>query len=104
MKGVMILEIKNLHTNVDIVTRSKGASVIAKALYNARDILRDERYGKLEDYTKIHDLVFSKIFLPDHIPKNFSNREYIWNEVEKIEKSKNFCDKTCGFRTHRKQD
>ena len=65
------MEIKNLHTNVDIVTRSKGASVIAKALYNARDILRDERYGKLEDYTKIHDLVFSKIFLPDHIPKIF---------------------------------
>lgn len=24
MKGVMILEIKNLHTHVDIVTRSRG--------------------------------------------------------------------------------
>lgn len=35
------------------------------------------------------DLVFSKIFLPEHIPKEFLNREYLWNEVEKIEKSKN---------------
>ena len=89
MKGAMILEIKNLHTHVDIVTRSKGASVIAKAAYNARDKLNDEHYGKVHDYSKKEDLLFSKIFLPEHIPKKFSNREYLWNEVEKIEKSKN---------------
>ena len=83
------MEIKSLHTHVDIVSRSKGASVIAKAAYNARDKLQDEYYGKTHDYSKKTDLVFSKIFLPEHIPKEFSNREYLWNEVEKIEKSKN---------------
>lgn len=83
------MEIKSLHTHVDIVTRSKGHSVIAKAAYNARDKLQDEYYGKTHDYSKKTDLVFSKIFLPEHIPKEFSNREYLWNEVEKIEKSKN---------------
>ena len=83
------MEIKSLHTHVDIVSRSKGASVIAKAAYNARDKLQDEYYGKTHDYSKKEDLVFSKIFLPEHIPKEFSNREYLWNEVEKIEKSKN---------------
>lgn len=83
------LEIKSLHTHVDIVSRSKGASVIAKAAYNARDKLRDEYYVKIHDYSKKDDLVFSKIFLPEHIPKEFSNREYLWNSVEKIEKSKN---------------
>lgn len=83
------MEIKSLHTHVDIVTRSKGASVIAKAAYNARDKLQDEYYGKTHDYSKKTDLVFSKIFLPEYIPKEFSNREYLWNEVEKIEKSKN---------------
>ncbi|MDS3573829.1 MobQ family relaxase [Streptococcus pneumoniae] len=83
------MEIKSLHTHVDIVARSKGASVIAKAAYNARDKLKDEYYGKTHDYSKKDDLVFSKIFLPEHIPKEFSNREYLWNEVEKIEKSKN---------------
>ena len=85
----MILEIKSLHTHVDIVSRSKGASVIAKAAYNARDKLKDEYYVKIHDYSKKDDLVFSKIFLPEHIPKEFSNREYLWNSVEKIEKSKN---------------
>lgn len=83
------METKSLHTHVDIVSRSKGASVIAKAAYNARDKLKDEYYGKTHDYSKKDDLVFSKIFLPEHIPKEFSNREYLWNEVEKIEKSKN---------------
>lgn len=83
------MEIKSLHTHVDIVSRSKGHSVLAKAAYNARDKLQDEYYGKTHDYSKKTDLVFSKIFLPEHIPKEFSNREYLWNEVEKIEKSKN---------------
>lgn len=83
------MEAKSLHTHVDIVTRSKGASVIAKAAYNARDKLNDEHYRKVHDYSKKEDLVFSKIFLPEHIPKEFSDREYLWNSVEKIEKSKN---------------
>ena len=83
------MEAKSLHTHVDIVTRSKGASVIAKAAYNARDKLNDEHYGKVHDYSKKEDLVFSKIFLPEHISKEFSDREYLWNSVEKIEKSKN---------------
>ena len=83
------MEAKSLHTHVDIVSRSKGESVIAKAAYNARDKLKDDYYGKTHDYSKKDDLVFSKIFLPEHIPKEFSKREYLWNEVEKIEKSKN---------------
>ncbi|HEL0414113.1 TPA: MobA/MobL family protein [Streptococcus equi subsp. zooepidemicus] len=83
------METKSLHTHVDIVSRSKGHSVLAKAAYNARDKLKDDYYGKTHDYSKKDDLVFSKIFLPEHIPKEFSNREYLWNSVEKIEKSKN---------------
>lgn len=83
------METKSLHTHVDIVSRSKGAIVIAKAAYNAWDKLKDDYYGKTHDYSKKDDLVFSKIFLPEHIPKEFSKREYLWNSVEKIEKSKN---------------
>lgn len=78
-----------MHTHVDIVTRSKKGKVIAKAAYNARDRLRDDYYGEIQNYTQIKDLVFSKIFLPEHVPKKYANREYLWNEVEKIEKNKN---------------
>lgn len=58
-------------------TGVKGHSVLAKAAYNARDKLRDDYYGKTHDYSKKDDLIFSKIFLPEHIPKEFSNREYL---------------------------
>lgn len=80
---------KSLHTHVDIVKRSKGASVVAKAAYNARERIEDERYGKTYDYSKKEDLVFSKVFLPDHVPSRYEDRSLLWNEIEKIEKAKN---------------
>lgn len=43
------MEIKSLHTHVDIVTRSKGHSVIAKAAYNANYELLD-LYWTLGEY------------------------------------------------------
>ena len=55
------MEIKSLHTHVDIVSRSKGASVIAKAAYNGRDKLRDEYYVKVHDYSKKMTLFFQNI-------------------------------------------
>lgn len=82
-------ETKNLHTKVDIVSRRKGHKVIAKAAYNARAKIEDERYGKTEDYTNIKDLVFSKVYLPGHVPKEFSDRSFLWNDVERFEKSSN---------------
>lgn len=82
-------ETKNLHTHVDIVTRGKGHRVIAKAAYNARDKLKDERYGETQNYSNLKDLVYSKVYLPDHVPERFSDREYLWNDVERFEKSSN---------------
>ncbi len=38
------MEIKSLHTHVDIVARSKGHSVIAKAAYNARKMNTMEKH------------------------------------------------------------
>lgn len=46
------MEIKSLHTHVDIVSRSKGRSVPAKAVYNARNKLKDEYHVKIYDYSK----------------------------------------------------
>lgn len=82
-------ETKNLHTHVDIVTRGKGHRVIAKAAYNARDKLKDERYGETQNYSNLKDLVYSKVYLPNHVPERFSDREYLWNDVERFEKSSN---------------
>lgn len=82
------MEKKGLHTNMDIVQRSKGASVVAKAAYNAREKITDERYGRHYDYSKKTDLVFSEVFLPDHIPIKYKYRSLLWNEIERIEKAR----------------
>ena len=37
--------------SASIVSRGAGQSVIAKAAYNAREKLRDERTGELKDYS-----------------------------------------------------
>ena len=37
------METKSLHTHVDIVSRSKGRSVPAKAVYNARNKFKMNR-------------------------------------------------------------
>lgn len=79
------MEIKSLHTHVDIVARSKGASVIAKAAYNARDKLQDEYYGKTHDYSKKQTLYSQK-----YSCRNISQKSFLIENTYgmKLKKSK----------------
>jgi len=65
-----------------IVSRGAGQSVIAKAAYNARAALHDERTGALKDYSRGNGLEFSGIFAPEHAPEWMKDREKLWNAVE----------------------
>jgi|GEM_PF-2226496 len=65
-----------------IVSRGAGQSVIAKAAYNAREALRDERTGALKDYSRGNGLEFSGIFAPKNAPEWMKEREKLWNAVE----------------------
>lgn len=71
-----------------IITRSKGQSVVACAAYRAAEKLFDERYDKLHDYERKGGVEFSEILLPEGAPSWMSNRETLWNAVEKVEKRK----------------
>ena len=44
--------------------------------------------GLTHDYTRKRGLVWEQIFLPDHAPKEWSDREALWNAVEASEKAK----------------
>ena len=77
MKGMMKLEIKSLHTHVDIVSRSKGASVIAKAAYNARDKLRDEYYAKVHDYSKKITLKKMTLHFQNYSCRNIYQKSFL---------------------------
>lgn len=40
------------------------------------------------DYTRKRGVVHTEILLPPHAPPSFSDRETLWNEVEKAERGK----------------
>ena len=73
------------HLSIDQVRRSKGQSVVASATYRAGEVLYNEYYGEETNYTNKRGIVMSEIFLPDHAPKEYADRQTLWNAVEKVE-------------------
>ena len=77
------------HFTAKMVSRGKGQSATAKAAYNARERLRDERTIEIKDYSRHRDEpVFSGIFAPKDAPEWAHDRERLWNEVEQRETRK----------------
>ena len=77
------------HLNVTQIKRSKGQSAIAAAAYRAGEKLYSEYYGETSDYTKKGGVICSEILLPDYAPREYSDRQTLWNAVEKAERGKN---------------
>ena len=77
------------HLNVTQIKRSKGQSAIAAAPYRAGEKLYSEYYGETSDYTNKHGVICSEILLPDHAPREYADRQTLWNAVEKAERGKN---------------
>ena len=73
------------HFHVTQIKRSAGQSAIASAAYRSGEKLHSEYYGEDNDYTKKGGVICSEILLPPHAPFSFSDRETLWNEVEKAE-------------------
>lgn len=77
------------HCQVQIISRGKGKSSIAAAAYRSGEKLVDKRTGIIHDYTRKQGVEFNEIMAPSYAPNWVNNRSKLWNEVEKIEKSKN---------------
>lgn len=77
------------HLNVTQIKRSKGQSAIATAAYRAGEKLYSEYYGETSDYTNKGGVICSEILLPDHAPREYADRQTLWNAVEKAERGKN---------------
>ena len=74
------------HCCVKIIGRSSGRSSVAAAAYRAGQKMRNERDGKLHDYTLKQGVVHSEIMLPANAPKEYRDRKTLWNTVEKCER------------------
>ena len=77
------------HFNVKIVSRSSGASCVAKAAYISGEKIRNERDGITHDYRRKHEVVHKEIMLPAGAPERFRERSVLWNAAEKKETRKN---------------
>ena len=77
------------HFTVTQTKRSKGQSAIASAAYRSGEKLYSEYYGEYSDYTRKGGVICSDILLPPHAPKEYADRQTLWNAVEKAERGKN---------------
>lgn len=74
------------HLSIKIVSRSGGKSAVAASAYRAGEKLTETETGYVHDYTKKNGVIHTEVFLPANAPSEFSSREILWNEVQKIEK------------------
>lgn len=77
------------HCSIKIGSRSAGKSAVASASYRAGERLKELETGLTHDYTRKKGVVHKEILLPAHAPKEYFNRETLWNAVQAIEKQKN---------------
>jgi hypothetical protein len=75
----------DFHFSVTQIKRSAGQSAIAAAAYRAGEKLHSDFYGEDSDYTRKLGIVETGILLPSFAPKEYENREFLWNAVEKAE-------------------
>ena len=79
----------SFHFSVNIISRGKGKSAVASAAYISGEKIKNEWDGEVHDYHNKKGLLHSEIFLPEHVPKEFKDRSYLWNSVELNEKASN---------------
>ncbi|MET3659701.1 Ti-type conjugative transfer relaxase TraA [Aquamicrobium ahrensii] len=73
------------HLHVKVIGRKAGSSAVASAAYRSASRLRDERIGRVQDFSSKRGVIHSEVLLPDGAPEHWSDRERLWNDVEAFE-------------------
>lgn len=76
------------HMESKIVSRGTGRSVVAASAYMSCSRMYNDYDGIQHDYTRKHGLVWQEVFLPSQAPREWLDREQLWNAVEAAEKTK----------------
>ncbi len=74
------------HLNVSVISRGKGQSVAAAAAYISGTKLRDSYDGKVIDRSYRQDVAYAEILLPPDAPSEFSERQFLIDELNRAEK------------------
>lgn len=76
------------HMESKIVSRGTGRSVVAASAYMSCSRLYNDYDGIQHDYTRKRGVVWQQVFLPPQAPREWLDREQLWNAVEAAEKAK----------------
>ena len=77
------------HCQAKVISRTKGQSAVACAAYRTRTQLEDERYGKVQDFSRMKGLEFVWHAAPADAPAWAKDVGQTWNEVERAEVRRN---------------
>ena len=75
----------NPHFKIKVTQRSKGQSAVAGAAYQSGDNLFSEYDQRRKNYHNKQGILHAEILLPSHVPREYADREKLWNSVEEIE-------------------
>jgi len=78
----------NFHLHAKPISRRQGRSVVGASAYRAGEKLHNKYDGLTHDYTKKRGIVYTEILLPKFAPKEFADRQTLWNAVELFENRK----------------
>lgn len=67
---------------------SRLRSAVAAAAYRSASRLHDQEQDRAHDFSKKGHVLHAEIMLPDGAPAQLSDRETLWNEIERTEKRK----------------
>lgn len=67
----------------------KAQSAVECAAYRAGERLYSEYYGLVSDYTRKGGVIHTEILLPPHVPREYADRQTLWNAVEEAERNRN---------------
>jgi len=73
------------HFDCKVHGRSTGANAIRLAAYRAGSRLRSELTGRIHNYTRKKEVLWSEILAPSHAPAWAKDRATLWNAVDRIE-------------------
>lgn len=76
------------HFSTKVISRSTGRTAVGAAAYMSCSAMTSEYDGIHHDYTRKSGLGYAQVFVPDNAPREWLNREKLWNAVEQAETSK----------------
>ena len=73
------------HFSAKMISRANGSSALAAAAYRSASRLHDTRLDRHHDFSNKAGVVHSEVMLPDGAPRDWQDREKLWNAVEAAE-------------------